>query len=344
MARKIRVEYPGAVYHVMSRGDHKEEIFRDRQDRLLFLKTLGDACEKTGWWVHAYVLMNNHYHLLLETPQGNLVTGMKWLQGTYTSRFNSRHKVSGHLFQGRYKALIVDGEGDNYFSVLATYIHLNPVRAGLIVPGKALLEQYEWSSYPHYIGSPGARPKWLKMDRVSGGLGIVGTERTLRRGYRAYLESRVLECGDTSLRGEMEAEWKRIRRGWYLGQAPFREMLLGMVAEKLSTTRKGSVDGAAVKERVELDGRLLLNRGLKELKREPAFLEKSPKGCPEKLVLAWWLRRHTTLSRAWVCERLFMGDESRVTQAVREIEGASRGPSAARKKTLEVLWSRIQSE
>ena len=102
----------------MSRGDHQEAIYRDDKDRTRFLETLGEACEQTGWRVHAYVLMGNHYHLLLETPEPNLSAGMKWLHGTYTQRFNSRHKVYGHLFQGRYKALNVDDKGVVKGSVL----------------------------------------------------------------------------------------------------------------------------------------------------------------------------------------------------------------------------------
>jgi REP element-mobilizing transposase RayT len=114
MARKLRVEYPGAIYHVMNRGDRREPIFKDDQDYRLFLDTMSVACARTGWQVHAYVLMRNHFHLVLETPGANLVAGMKWLLGTYTSRFNRRHKLFGHLFSGRYKALIVDGSGDGY--------------------------------------------------------------------------------------------------------------------------------------------------------------------------------------------------------------------------------------
>src|SRR5207245_1677875 len=111
VARKLRVEYPGAIYHVMNRGDRREAIFKDSADRQRFLDTLGEACLKTGWQVLAYCLMPNHFHLVLETPQANLVAGMKWLLGVYTSRFNRRHKLVGHLFSGRYKSLIVDGRG-----------------------------------------------------------------------------------------------------------------------------------------------------------------------------------------------------------------------------------------
>ena len=139
MARRVRVEYPGAVYHVMSRGNRGDAIFRTERDRRLLLDTLAEGCGKTGWRIHAYVLMTNHYHMLLETPEANLVAGMKWFQGTYTQRFNARHRVFGHLFQGRYKALVVDGRADRHFATVSTYIHLNPADARLVQPGKLLL-------------------------------------------------------------------------------------------------------------------------------------------------------------------------------------------------------------
>jgi len=109
MARKLRIQYAGAVYHVMNRGDRREAIFHDDHDRQCFLETLAEACAKTGWQVHAYCLMPNHFHLVVETPQANLVAGMKWFLGTHTSRFNRWHKLFGHLFSGCYKALIVEG-------------------------------------------------------------------------------------------------------------------------------------------------------------------------------------------------------------------------------------------
>ena len=118
MARKLRVEYPGAIYHVLNRGDRREAIFQDEADRQRFLDTLGEACLKTGWQVHAYCLMSNHFHLVVETPRANLVAGMKWFLGVYTSRFNRRHKLFGHLFSGRYKSLIVDGSGSGYLKTV----------------------------------------------------------------------------------------------------------------------------------------------------------------------------------------------------------------------------------
>jgi REP element-mobilizing transposase RayT len=113
----------------MNRGDRREEIFRDDQDRRRFLETLAEACGKTGWQVHAYCLMPNHFHLVVETPEANLVAGMKWFLGTYTSRFNRRHKLFGHLFSGRYKALVVDNTSPGYLKRVCDYVHLNPAPA-----------------------------------------------------------------------------------------------------------------------------------------------------------------------------------------------------------------------
>ena len=110
MPRKPRVEFEGAVYHVMCRGDHREPIVQDDVDRAEFVRCLGDACGKTDWHVHAYALLGNHYHILLETPRANLVSGMHWFQGTYTVRYNRRHRLHGHLFQGRYKPLLIEPE------------------------------------------------------------------------------------------------------------------------------------------------------------------------------------------------------------------------------------------
>ncbi len=167
MPRKLRVEYEGAIYHVMNRGDRREPIFLCAEDRELFLQTVDEACQKTGWQVHAYCLMNNHFHLVVETPRANLVAGKRWFLGTYTARFNRRHKLSGHLFSGRYKSLLVDGSGTGYLKSVCDYVHLNPVRAKLLKPEQRLAE-YRWSSSPEYLKSPRKRPGWLRVEQLMG--------------------------------------------------------------------------------------------------------------------------------------------------------------------------------
>src|SRR5580692_4490005 len=144
MARKLRIQYAGTVYHVLNRGDRREAIFGDDRDRQRFLETVSEACQKTGWQVHAYCLMSNHFHLVLETPQPNLLAGMKWLLGTYTSRHNRRHQEFGHLFSGRYKALVVDGSGNGYLKTVCDYVHLNPARAHFLEPRR----DNRWRTFP----------------------------------------------------------------------------------------------------------------------------------------------------------------------------------------------------
>ena len=148
------------MYHVMARGNRRADIVFDDQDRKTFLGTLGEVCKRAGFRIHAYILMNNHYHLLLETPQANLTAGMGWFQNAYTRRINTRHKLWGHLFGGRYKAIVVE-PGNAYWAIL-DYIHLNPVRAGLVA-GREGMESYAWSSLPLYLKEPWERPEFLQL-------------------------------------------------------------------------------------------------------------------------------------------------------------------------------------
>ena len=176
MPRSVRIEYPGAVYHVMCRGDRREAIFQDDADREMFLATLAEMCGRTGAFIHSYVLMSNHYHLLVETPTGNLVAGMKWFQGTYTQRFNVRHRLNGHLFQGRYKAIPMETERPEYFRVVSEYIHLNPARAGLLERREPKLVGYRWSSFVVFVQN--ARlPSWLQRGKVFESLELPDAKR-----------------------------------------------------------------------------------------------------------------------------------------------------------------------
>jgi putative transposase len=311
MPRPLRIEYAGAVYHVMARGNHKQAIYADNRDRRLWLETLAEACQKTGWRIHAYVLLDNHYHLLLETPEPNLSAGMKWLQSTYTSRYNRRHRTFGHLFQGRYKAVIIDGREPNYFQVVSTYIHLNPARAGLIEIGRQKLKSYRWSSYPWYLSRQG--PAWLSRERVLGSLGLAPGQG---RGYEAYMEGRVLELGIKAKRKELEEQWKELRRGWYVGGASFGERLGVWLEKAVAGRRRASHSGPARVAHDQRAAEAWLRQGMAALVLSEADLAEQPKGAAEKVALGWWLRQRTTVSLGWIAERLGMGHESRVSQGV----------------------------
>lgn len=317
MARPLRIEYAGAVYHVVARGNQGREIFQDDKDRRRFLATLGEACEKTGWWIDAYVLMGNHYHLLLETPEGNLVAGMQWLQGTYTQRYNHRHGLHGHLFQGRYKAMVIDGSTPNYFEVVGSYIHLNPARAGLIRIGQEALKRYRWSSYPWYLSRTARGPQWLRRERVLAGLGL--TTANCKR-YEAYMESRVLETGCQQGRRDLEEKWKALRRGWYLGEDSFLEKLEARLGTLLAGKQRESHSGGAARAHGEAAAQRLLAEGLAVLRLTPLELANLPKSAPEKIALAWWLRERTTVSLRWVSQVLALGHYTRVAQAVSRMQ------------------------
>lgn len=182
MARPLRINYPGAFYHVTSRGNEQREIFKSQRDREKFLSYLESAVERYGAVVHCWCLMGNHYHLLVETPSGNLPQVMRHINGAYTTYFNVKRKRSGHLFQGRYKAFLV--EADAYALELSRYIHLNPVRAELA----ARPEDYPWSSYRSYIGDSGT-PDWLNRGQIWGCVAAKADEAPSR--YREFVEDRL---------------------------------------------------------------------------------------------------------------------------------------------------------
>ncbi len=157
MARPLRLEFSGALYHVTSRGNRREDIYFGDVDRDMWLDVLGNVCSRYNWVVHAYCQMTNHYHLLVETVDGNLSRGMRQLNGNYTQRINRTHGLVGHLFQGRYKAILV--QKDAYLLELTRYVVLNPIRAGMV----SQLEEWPWSSHSQMIGSADT-PEWLDTE------------------------------------------------------------------------------------------------------------------------------------------------------------------------------------
>ena len=182
MTRPLRIEFPGAIYHITSRGNARRKIYLDDEDREAFLATLAWVVERFGWVCHAYCLMGNHFHLMIETPNANLSRGMRQLNGVYTQTFNRRHRKVGHLFQGRFKAILV--ERDSYLLELARYVVLNPVRAKITKKPEA----YAWSSYRPTLGldpvSPGLSIDWL-LDQFA------RTKAVARRRYAEFVQAGI---------------------------------------------------------------------------------------------------------------------------------------------------------
>ena len=301
MARKLRVEYPGAIYHVLNRGDRRAPIFKDAPDRTAFLEALAAVCAKTNWQVHAYVLMPNHFHLVVETPQPNLVAGMKWFLGTYTGRFNRRHKLSGHLFSGRYKSLLIDGSGSCYLKTVGDYVHLNPARARLLKRAQPLTA-FAWSSWPAYLAAPSKRPPWLRVDRLLGEHGIPKDSPAGRR----ELESRV----EAQRRAEDSDDYKPVRRGWCLGSDEFREELLAKLSERMGAEHYGEARAESDVAKAER----IVKAELKRRQWTKADLKKRAKGEAGKVRIARRLRAETVMTVAWIAERLHLGSRNYANQ------------------------------
>ena len=206
MTRPLRIEYPGAYYHVTSRGNERKNIFKDKKDREQFLSYLQSAYLRYKAVIHVYCLMNNHYHLLIETPAGNLSQIMRHINGAYTIYYNIKHRRSGHLFQGRYKAILVDA--DAYAAELTRYIHLNPIRAGIIENP----EKYKWSSYACYIGKK-KKPKWLMVEFVLDY--FKGNGQDPQKSYRDFVLARMI--------GKYESPLKKTVASTILGSDNFIE-------------------------------------------------------------------------------------------------------------------------
>ncbi len=211
MSRPLRIEFSGALYHVTSRGNQQQAIYLDESDRLLFLDVLGDVCERCNWQLHAYCLMTNHYHLLVETPDGNLSKGMRQLNGVYTQRFNRKQGRVGHVFQGRFRGILV--EKDAYLLELARYIVLNPVRAHMV----DYTEDWPWSSYRATTGQEES-PAWLATDWLLSAFSRSKREAT--RQYQAFVAAGQ----------EKVSPWGQLSGQIYLGSEAFVEQMQRHIA------------------------------------------------------------------------------------------------------------------
>ena len=342
MPRQVRIEYPDAIYHVMARGNRRERIVIDDEDRRRFESALEEVVEKMGWTLYAWVLMGNHYHLVFKTPEPNLVKGMTWFQSTVTKRFNARHKLRGHLFSGRYKAVLV--EENDYLTTLVHYVHLNPVRAKRLRVADGL-ESYPWSSLADYLRPPTKRSPWVD---VGAGLTHMGYEDKAA-GRRALLE--VLEglVSKSPLKraGVVEMEGAglnaTLRRGWCFGTQEFHEKMDGILGGKIKSGAQYRVengyDGRQLRSHGEKAAREYIGLGLGVLGIGADDLARLPKMDVRKALLARLLRRRTHVGLEWISAELRMGVRSSVTRAEKLL-----GEKMKHDKELRKLWRKLEMQ
>jgi len=255
MARPLRLQFSGAVYHVTSRGNAREDIFTGDSDRELFLSILSDTVERHNWLCHAYCLMDNHYHLLLETRDPTLSVGMRRLNGVYTQAFNRRHERTGHVFQGRYKAILV--AKDAYLLELCRYVVLNPVAAGMV----SVPEQWKWSSYRATVGIA-PPPPFLTIDWVLGR--FAGEKGAAQARYAAFVGKR-LAAGD-------ESPWRRLKGRIFFGGPQFVSL------------HQGKLDGFKKIREIPREQRFLSRPPLPEIFSD--IVDKGDRN--RKIIIAHW--------------------------------------------------------
>lgn len=322
MARPLRIEYPGAIYHVMSRGNARQAIFRDDADRLKLLEYLEDSVVRCGWELFSFVLMPNHFHLFLRTPRPNLSRGMQRLLSSYANSFARRHKRPGHLFQGRFKGELIEDE--SYFWAVSRYIHLNPVR------GKRPLvlhpRDFEWSSYPGYADKR-KRLSWVAYGEVlsawQGGQGGSDPAAAYRRFVQQGVDS------------PPESPFEKATHGWLLGGKSFvdwirRQMKSPRFDDEVPRARTlESVDFESVFEAVcryyKIDREILSQRGDSHIARAAA---------------AWLSRRLTTVTLRELAAPLGLGRPESVSNLTRRMERQlAKDPKM--KKDLAKIESRL---
>jgi putative transposase len=276
MARPLRIEYDGALYHVTSRGNERKAIFRDDTDSELFLTTLFRVTERFRWLCHAYCLMNNHYHLMIETPDGNLSKGMRQLNGVYTQAFNRRHHRVGHLFQGRFKGILVQKE--SHFLEVCRYVVLNPVRAKAVKHPR----EWAWSSY-RATGGLTASPQCLTVEEI---LSHFGQRRgSAQEKYRSYVTEGV--NGATI--------WENLEAQSLLGLEGFADALRGHVTSRQNL--REIPKGQRLIDRPSLE-KLFEGRGKKKTARNRTIRDAVDQHGYSQIEVARYLRLHySTVSR-----------------------------------------------
>lgn len=311
MARSLRIEHPGAIYHVINRGNYRRHIFSSDGSCRSFEATLFEACHKYDWILHAYCLMSNHYHLAVETVNGNLSVGMQWLQSTFANKFNRLRSVNGHLFQGRFKSLIVDK--DEYLGPLLHYIHLNPVRAKLLEMGD--LPKYRWSSL-WYLSNKRKRPDCLN---ISSCLYYAGDLADTARGRGKYFE--YLDWLSTEDDQQSRQKFKEMCRGWALGAKDFKKELL---IRYTGDSPKSYWEGGDLREANKIHWENLTERCLKALGKTSKDVDSDKKSALWKVGIAYYMKQHTSVSNVWLSNYMNMGIPQGLSKNASRFKDAKR--------------------
>ncbi len=301
MPRTNRIETSDGLYHVINRGNYRQFVFKTEGARNAFEVALFEACGRFSWQLHAYCILSNHFHLCIGTPQGNLSSGMQWLQGTFARRFNQFRKERGHLFQGRFKSLVV--ERGKHFADLVNYIHLNPLRAGLA--DIETLSKYRWSSLYHFPKRK-MRQAFFEAGWMScaNGEGLTDT----RGGWNRY--SRLLQLGAADEPKQIKSLERRMCRGWCIGEKEFKEAL---VKELLEAEGQLRLEKDELEDFNRTQWEMALKTCLKALGKRRSEAKKSKYSEAWKLAIASKLKRETSVTNAWLSEALYMGEPKSVS-------------------------------
>ncbi len=299
MARKLRIQYPGAIYHVINRGNYKSDVFGEPGAAQAFVATLEEAVDRYGWRLSGYVVMRNHFHLAVQTPEPNLTLGMHWLQCTFATRFNRLRKENGHLFQGRYRAILLESNHD--LARVVDYIHLNPVRAGLVSPEQAV--QFRWSSLNRFY----------KNQRFNG-LSTIGWMQSIgledsTEGWQEY--GNRLQRKATVSTESARAEHTALTSGWAIGSDTWKETTLStQIPDDLATRSPNS--GRLSGEILSVKWALRLKQELVEAGKSQQDVLSARKGADWKVVIANRLQRELGVSIKWIARELNMGKSGSV--------------------------------
>lgn len=318
MPRTLRVEYEGARYHVLNRGNYRQALFAVHRTGEAFREILYQTCQRFGWILHGYVVMSNHYHLALETPMGNLSAGMQYLQSVFSNRFNKFVGELGHVFQGRYKALLL--EDSTALLQVVDYIHLNPVRAGIVKLDD--LKSHSLSSFPAFFRRKG-RPGFLTPAEFLHEAGGLSDSAAGMSAYHRRLKWVMEESPE-----KREEEFAQLCRGWFVGSEEGKAYLAGRIQ-----SGEARANAELQKELVELQWRQLLETGMDVLEKKAEDCMNEPKNAEWKIALGAWMKFRVSVTNRWLAENLHMGHPQNVSKNIRvyEKDGTRQASSYARR-------------